>query len=60
MDRHILVVGSLNMDLVVTADHLPVQGETIIEGQYHIYPGGKGANQAVAAVREGQNVGTGG
>ncbi len=56
MNGQILVVGSLNMDLVVTADHLPVKGETVIEGLFDTYPGGKGANQAVAAARMGGRV----
>ncbi len=56
MEKQILVVGSLNMDLVVTADHLPQRGETVIEGSFCTYPGGKGANQAVAAARMGGRV----
>lgn len=53
---HILVVGSLNMDLVVTAPRHPEIGETIIGNDFHTYPGGKGANQAVAAARLGSPV----
>ncbi len=56
MERHILVIGSLNMDLVISADHLPAEGETVIEGQFHTYAGGKGANQAIAAARMGGRV----
>lgn len=47
----IAVVGSLNMDLVVTVPRHPKPGETILGGHYSTYPGGKGANQAVAAAR---------
>lgn len=52
----ILVVGSLNMDLVVRVPHAPVPGETILGGDFETYPGGKGANQAVAASRMGGEV----
>lgn len=47
----ILVIGSSNTDLVVQADRLPAPGETILGGQFFVSPGGKGANQAVAAAR---------
>jgi len=54
MDRpKIVVVGSSNTDLVVRADRIPRPGETVIGGAFHIAPGGKGANQAVAAARAG-------
>jgi len=49
----IVVVGSLNMDLVVRAPRHPHVGETIIGSDFGTYPGGKGANQAVAAARMG-------
>lgn len=52
----ILVVGSLNADLVVRAPHFPQPGETISGDDLKIIPGGKGANQAVAAARHGANV----
>src|SRR5512137_301697 len=52
----IVVVGSLNMDLVVRVAHLPAPGETILGGEFHTIPGGKGANQAVAAARMGSQV----
>jgi ribokinase len=52
----ILVVGSLNADLVVQAPHFPQPGETISGGDLQIIPGGKGANQAVAAARQGPSV----
>jgi ribokinase len=51
-----LVVGSLNMDLVVTAPRLPQVGETILGGKFAPFPGGKGANQAVAIARMGATV----
>ncbi len=56
MSGNILVVGSLNMDLVVRAPRLPHVGETILGGQFATIPGGKGANQAVAAARMGARV----
>lgn len=49
----IVVVGSLNMDLVVRSPRLPKPGETLRGGPFATYPGGKGANQAVAAARLG-------
>jgi ribokinase len=53
MKARILVVGSVNMDLVVRAARLPMRGETIRGDEFHAIPGGKGANQAVAASRLG-------
>ena len=52
----ILVVGSLNADLVVRSPRLPQPGETISGEDLQIIPGGKGANQAVAAARQGASV----
>lgn len=52
----ITVVGSLNMDLVIKASKLPELGETVTGGQFGTFPGGKGANQAVAAARLGAHV----
>ena len=52
----VCVVGSLNMDLVVKASHLPRVGETVSGGTFATFPGGKGANQAVAAARLGAHV----
>ncbi|MBP7692770.1 MAG: ribokinase [Anaerolineales bacterium] len=54
--RRIVVVGSLNMDLVVRAPHHPQPGETILGDEFRTFPGGKGANQAVAAARLGARV----
>lgn len=50
----VAVVGSLNMDLVVAVPHLPRPGETVVGGDVQRHPGGKGANQAVAAARLGR------
>ncbi len=52
----VLVIGSLNADLVVRTPHFPKLGETISGDDLHIIPGGKGANQAVAAARQGASV----
>lgn len=57
MSKSILVVGSLNMDLVVSVPRHPRPGETLLGGAFHTFPGGKGANQAVAAARLGAPVG---
>ncbi len=56
METKIAVVGSLNMDLVVRAAHFPQPGETILGMDFATAPGGKGANQAVAAARMGGSV----
>jgi ribokinase len=56
MSHEILVIGSLNMDLVVTAPHLPQRGETVLGGRFNTFPGGKGANQAAAAALAGGQV----
>jgi ribokinase len=53
MQRTIYVLGSLNMDLVCRTPRLPQPGETILGTQFATLPGGKGANQAVAAARLG-------
>ncbi len=52
----ICVIGSLNMDLVVQAPTLPAPGQTVLGGPFATFPGGKGANQAVAAARAGADV----
>ena len=53
---HVLVVGSLNMDLVVRMPQIPRPGETLLGGVFKTFPGGKGSNQAVAAARLGARV----
>ena len=52
----ICVVGSLNMDLVVQTSVLPAPGQTVLGGPFATFPGGQGANQAVAAARAGAHV----
>lgn len=52
----ITVIGSLNMDLVVQMEAFPKQGETILGKDFQTMPGGKGANQAVAAARLGSEI----
>ena len=52
----ITVTGSINMDLVVRTPHIPQVGETVLAQDFRQNPGGKGANQAVAAARLGSRV----
>jgi len=52
----IVVIGSSNTDMIVKSDHLPLPGETVLGGKFTTAPGGKGANQAVAAARLGGDV----
>ncbi|MEX0273266.1 MAG: ribokinase [Flavobacteriaceae bacterium] len=52
----IVVVGSSNTDMVVKTPRFPDPGETILGGDFFMFPGGKGANQAVAAARMGGDV----
>ena len=54
--KTIVVVGSVNLDFVATVDKLPVAGETVSGAELNRFPGGKGANQALAARRLGANV----
>ena len=56
MPATVVVVGSLNMDLVTRASRLPRGGETLVGQSFATVPGGKGANQAVAAARLGAGV----
>jgi ribokinase len=53
MTARVIVVGSVNVDLVATVDHLPGPGETVGGGRFAQHHGGKGGNQAVAAARLG-------
>jgi ribokinase len=52
----VVVCGSINTDLVVYVEKLPRPGETVSRGRFAAFPGGKGANQAVAAARAGAEV----
>ncbi len=54
--KPVLVIGSLNMDLVARCERLPERGQTIMGRDFFTAPGGKGANQAVAAARLGARV----
>jgi ribokinase len=56
MVKRIVVVGSINLDLVAVADHIPRAGETIAGSTFQTFHGGKGANQAVAAAKLGMPV----
>jgi len=49
----ILVAGSSNLDFVIRAQHIPAPGETVLGRDFKTFPGGKGANQAVACARAG-------
>ena len=56
MTSHVVVIGSINVDLVVDGHRLPAPGETVLGGRFAVHHGGKGANQAVAAARAGARV----
>ncbi|UVI30148.1 ribokinase [Paenibacillus spongiae] len=56
MNAQIVVVGSLNMDMVVSLNHRPARGETVLGSDFFMNAGGKGANQAVAASKLGATV----
>jgi ribokinase len=55
-DKSIIVVGSSNTDMVIQTDKFPQPGETLLGGKFFMFPGGKGANQAVSAARLGGKV----
>jgi ribokinase len=55
-NQKITVIGSINMDLVTSTNIIPKVGETVLGDSFHTIPGGKGANQAVAAARLGADV----
>jgi ribokinase len=50
----VVIVGSINMDLVVKTERIPQPGQTVLGGEFSTIPGGKGANQAVAVARLGE------
>ncbi len=54
--KNIVVVGSINIDLFINTNKLPIVGETLLGEEFNVFCGGKGANQAVAASRLGANV----
>jgi ribokinase len=54
--KNVLVVGSSNTDMVIRVARIPRPGETVLGGEFAMAPGGKGANQAVAAARAGGHV----
>ena len=54
--KRIIVIGSSNTDMVIKTEKLPAPGETILGGKFLMNPGGKGANQAVAASRLGGKI----
>ena len=56
MGIDVLVVGSVNEDIVVSVERLPGPGETLLASEFALSCGGKGANQAVAAARDGARV----
>jgi len=60
MHKPIVVVGSINMDLVARCREIPRPGQSLIGTGFDTTPGGKGANQAVAAARLGYPVQDGG
>ncbi len=56
MSGKIVVIGSMNTDMVINSERLPLPGETVVGGKFMMNSGGKGANQAVAAARLGSDV----
>jgi ribokinase len=56
VEKKLLVVGSINIDLVACADRLPAPGETLLGSTFDVFNGGKGANQAVAVAKLGAPV----
>lgn len=56
MKPKIVVIGSLNMDLIIKAERMPKMGESLIGDDFRMVPGGKGANQAMAAAKLGAEV----
>jgi ribokinase len=56
MNRTLAVIGAINVDLVISGGQLPVPGQTVVGGTFSQHQGGKGANQAVAAVRVSSDI----
>ena len=56
MNKKVMVIGSSNTDMVMQLDTLPTAGQTLLGDNFQVHPGGKGANQAVAAARLGADV----
>src|SRR5215475_5406667 len=56
MSKKLLVVGSINLDLVASSKRIPLPGETVSGNTFNTFPAGKGANQAVAAGKLGAPV----
>jgi len=54
--KSLCVIGSLNMDLVTTVENFPIAGQTVVGKEFNTFPGGKGANQAIALGRLGSDV----
>jgi ribokinase len=54
--QRVVVIGSINIDLVSKTDRIPIEGETLLGNDFQMHPGGKGANQAVAVARLGHPV----
>lgn len=54
--KKICVIGSINMDMVISTEHPPIMGETVHGNGFQTVPGGKGANQAIAAAKLGNSV----
>lgn len=54
--KKIVIVGSIHIDVTLNVDELPLSGRTISTNKYSIFPGGKGANQAIGAAKLGQSV----
>ena len=54
--KSILVIGSSNTDMVIRVPELPRPGQTVSGGEFQVFGGGKGANQAIAARRSGGTV----
>ncbi len=55
-NKKIVIIGSSNTDMVIKSERIPQPGETILGGTFFMNPGGKGANQAVAASRLGGEI----